>query len=112
MTHIVDSKTRWSDARRIEAWAAEVRVNAVRLIALVLFYGRHLIEYWTSAPDAPVRGAYHAQVTWACVAWAAAALGLHVMLVRRRVPEWVKYATVSFDAVMITLICCLARDAN
>jgi hypothetical protein len=102
----------WINARRIEAWAGEVRVNVIRVIALVLLYGRHLIEYWTSPPDAPVRGAYHAQVTWACLSWAATAAALHVLLVRRRVPDWLKYFTVSFDAAMITLICCLARDGR
>ena len=52
------SDERWADARRLEAWAGEVRVNLLRLIGIILFYGRHLVE-WALAPrDAPIRGTY------------------------------------------------------
>lgn len=98
----------WPDAQRLESWAGELRVNMIRLLALLLFYGRHLIEYWLAAPDAPVRGAYHTRITWLCMFWAGAAIVLHVRLLRRQVTPTLKYVAVLIDAVMITLLCMLA----
>jgi hypothetical protein len=99
---------RWADAARVEGWAGETRVNVLRLIAIVLFYGRHLVEVFLSPADAPVRGHYHVAVTAIAVAWAAAAGVLHVWLSRRWVPPWLKYAAVLWDALMITLVCVAA----
>src|SRR5947199_10874842 len=70
----------WLDARRVEAWAGELRVNLIRLIAIVVFYGRHLIEFFLAAADSPVRGRYHLRVTAVVIAWAAMAVVLHVLL--------------------------------
>ena len=99
---------RWRDARRVEAWAGELRVNLIRLIAIVLFYGRHLIEFFLAPADSPVRGAYHIRVTAVIVAWAAMAVVLHVMLSRRRMPEPLKYFSVGLDLLMTTLLCAIA----
>jgi len=100
--------TAWLDMRRVESWAGEIRVNLIRLIAIVLFYGRHLIQVFMSAPDAPVRGKYHLQVTAIAVAWGAAAIALHIRLSRRQVTPALKYAAVAWDAIMITLLCAIA----
>jgi hypothetical protein len=102
----------WQDARRVEAWAGELRVNVIRLIAIALFYGRHLVEYFLANPDARVRGVYHARVTFVCAAWFAVALALHIVLTRRRMPWWLSYATVAWDAAMITILCMLTGDAR
>jgi len=98
----------WRDSARVEAWAGEIRVNLVRLVALVLFYGRHLIEYFRAAPDAPVRGRYHLAVTVIVLAWAMGAIVLHALLSRRRYEPWMKYAVVVFDAMMMTGLCVAA----
>src|SRR5436309_8904624 len=98
----------WENSRRVEEWAGEIRVNLIRIIAIALFYGRHLVEYARAASDSPVRGQYHVAVTALAVAWAAAAVVLHVRLSRRSVPPWLKFAAVLWDAAMITLLCILA----
>jgi hypothetical protein len=36
----------WADARRVEAWAGEVRVNLIRLVAVGVFYGQHLVNVY------------------------------------------------------------------
>src|SRR2546423_945713 len=46
----------WELSRRVEAWAGEMRVNVIRILAIAIFYGRHLIELMLSPKDAPVRG--------------------------------------------------------
>jgi hypothetical protein len=95
----------WSDATRAERWAGEIRVNLIRLIAIVLFYSRHLIEMYSSPAGSSVRGRYHLVITAIALAWAIEAVVLHVWLSRRRVDWWLKYAAVLLDVLMITLIC-------
>jgi hypothetical protein len=104
-TATATSGTAWDDARRIEAWAGELRVNLIRLLAIVLFYARHLADYLIAPVDAAVRGVYHARVTTLAVAWAVMAIALHVVLSRRRYPDSLKLFVVAFDAAMVTAIC-------
>ena len=94
----------WDDVRRLEEWAGEVRVNLVRLAGIVLFYGRHLVEYLLAPADADVRGPYHLRVTWLAAAWAAAVLLTRAQLARRVVPPWLKYATTAWDLFLVTLL--------
>ena len=103
-----DTRSNWDDVSRVEAWAGEIRVNLVRLVAIVLFYGRHLVEFFMSRPPSNEMMAYHTRVTWVVAVWAAAVVMLHVNLVRRRVVAELKYASAVWDAAMITLLCCIA----
>lgn len=98
----------WEDVRRVEEWAGEGRVNLVRLLGIVLFYGRHVIEYTMAPAGAAVRGAYHLRVTWLAVAWAASAVLVRYQLARRLVPPWLKYATTAWDLFLVTLLCMIA----
>ena len=98
----------WGPMGRVEAWAGEIRVNLVRMLAIVVFYARHLIEYAMAESEAPVRGRYHVAVTALVVAWALGAIMLHLWLSRRRYEPWVKYLAVAGDALMITGLCVIA----
>jgi len=98
----------WRDATRPEAWAGELRVNLIRLLAIVLFYGRHLVEWFLAPKDAAVRGHYHIAVTVVVIAWAFEAVVLHGWLSRRRYDDWIKYFAVLWDALMMTLLCAIA----
>jgi hypothetical protein len=98
----------WLDVRRPEAWAGEVRVNLIRLLAIVVFYARHLIEFYLASADAPVRGPYHARVTVIVLTWATVAVVLHLILFRRLLPRAFPYAAVLLDMLMTTLLCCVA----
>ena len=68
------SDPRWEDARRLEAWAGETRVNLVRAAALAVFYAYHLLNVYVFSAGLPadelanLRGPYHLKVT--CVALA------------------------------------------
>ncbi len=101
------SEQNWLDTQRLEAWAGEIRVNLIRILALVLFYGRHLVEYFIAPGDAAVRRAYHERITWLCLIWAGAAAALHMRLIRRQVPRELKYLSTLLDTGMITLLCAL-----
>jgi hypothetical protein len=97
----------WEDTQRLESWAGETRMNLIRLLAIAVFYGRHVIEAITAPPGAPVRGAYHIRVTCLCILWAAMAIALHAKLRQRWMPPGLKYFTTGWDAAMITLLCIL-----
>jgi len=98
----------WNDIQRVESWAGELRVNAIRLIGIVVFYGRHMIQFMLAASDSPTRGVYHLRVTWLAVLWAAEAAALHYHLSRRRCPPEMKYFSTAWDIIMITLLCVFA----
>ena len=98
----------WDQSLRPEAWAGEIRVNLIRLAAIVLFYGRHLIEWFLAAANAPIRGRYHLAVTGLVLLWTVLALLLHGWLSRRYFEPWMKYLAIAVDGLMITLLCILA----
>jgi hypothetical protein len=102
--------TRWADARRIEAWAGEVRVNLVRLVAIVAFYGHHLVNLYLYRDDPVFTGPYHAGVTALVLAWALAVVVLYLGLSRRWLPAWLPYAVVAWDVLLITALLLLTGD--
>jgi hypothetical protein len=95
---------RWPDAQRLEGWAGEVRVNLIRLLALVAFYGYHLLNVYVIREDPTLQGLYHAQVTAVVVAWCLVVVVLYFCLARRWVPPGLKYAAVLADLCLITAL--------
>jgi hypothetical protein len=106
----MSSSTTWDDARRLEGWASETRVNLLRLIALVAFYGHHLLTVYLFQDDPALTAAYHTAVTGVVLAWAAAALALHLCLQRRWMPDWLKYAATGADLFLLTLLLCAGGE--
>jgi hypothetical protein len=98
------STDRWADARRLEGWAGEVRVNLIRAIALVAFYGHHLLNVYVFADDPSLKGDYNAAVTAVVIAWAAAVFALYYCLSRRWVPPALKYVATVWDLALITAL--------
>ena len=112
----MNETTRWADARRIEAWAGEVRVNLIRLAAILAFYGNHLVNVYiwarsdAVASDAAIAGRFHAGVTALVLAWSAAVLVLYVGLSRRWLPPWLPYAATAWDILLVTALLMLSGD--
>jgi hypothetical protein len=104
------SDDRWADAQRLESWAGEVRVNLIRLGALIAFYGRHLVNVYLYRDDPTIAGSYHQAVTAVVLAWAAGLLGLHACLTRRWVPPALKYLATAWDTVLLTVVLIIGRD--
>jgi len=104
------SDVRWDDARRPEAWAGEVRVNLVRVVALVVFYGHHLLNAYVLSDDPSLRGRYTANVTAIVLAWSVAAGALHVCLSRRWYPPVLKYVAVFWDLALVTQLLIVGGD--
>jgi hypothetical protein len=94
----------WDDARRPEAWAGEVRVNLVRVAALVAFYGHHLLNAFILSNDPELRGKYNAAVSAIVLAWAVGAFVVHVCLSRRWVPPALQYVATFWDLALVTAL--------
>ena len=60
----------WADARRLEGWAGEARVNLVRVAAILAFYAHHLLNVYVFRDDPTVVGPFHVATTTLTVAWA------------------------------------------
>ena len=103
---------RWDDARRLEAWAGETRVNLIRAAALAAFYAYHLLNVYLFSGDPELRGAYNLKVTCVVLAWALAVGALYVCLSRRWVPPALKYAATFWDLAMITALLLADRHAG
>ena len=58
---------RWPDLQRLESWAGEARVNLIRLVALVGFYGNHLLNMHVLGED--ITADYHSTVTALTLTW-------------------------------------------
>lgn len=105
------SDERWADARRLEAWAGEVRVNLLRAAALIVFYGHHLLDVYVYGRDAsPAAAVYHAEVTAIVLAWTGIVFVLYLCLSRRWVPPGLKYAASFWDVTMVSALLIASPD--
>ncbi|HEY7311714.1 MAG TPA: hypothetical protein VH643_20295 [Gemmataceae bacterium] len=105
------SDERWADARRLEAWAGEVRVNLLRAAALIVFYGHHLLDVYVYGRDAaPAVAVYHAEVTAIVLAWTGVVFVLYLCLSRRWVPPGLKYAASFWDVTMVSALLIASPD--
>jgi hypothetical protein len=100
----------WADAQRIESWAGEMRVNLLRLSAILVLYGHHLINVYLVQDDPTLTADFHTAVTALVLAWSLSVLVLHYCLVRRWVPTALKYVATVWDIVLITTM--LGLSAN
>ena len=103
---------RWTGARRIEEWAGETRVNLIRLAALLVFYGHHLVNVYLFRDDPRIAGPFHLAVTALVLAWSAEVVVLHLCLSRRYLPEWLKYAATAVDIALVTALLVVAGDPH
>jgi hypothetical protein len=103
----------WTDARRLESWAGEFRLNLIRLAAIAGFYGYHLLDAYVLRPnDDTLRGNYHLQVTALALAWAVGALAIQLYLMRGWAPAVLKYVATGWDIAMITAVLMVGRDPH
>jgi len=103
-----DDMTPWAAAERLEGWAGEMRVNVVRVAALIVFYAQHLLNFYVLKEG--MTPEFHTAVTALVLCWSAEVVICHLCLTRRWVPGWLKYATTIWDLVMVTALVILSRD--
>jgi hypothetical protein len=102
----------WNAAQRLEGLAGEVRVNLIRLVALVAFYGHHLVNVFVVRDNPSLQGAYHTVVTSLVLAWALAVLVIHYCLMRRWLPSVLKYVVTAWDILLITTLLMVSSDGR
>ena len=95
-------------ARRFEGWAGEARLNLVRLAAVIVFYGYHLVNVFVSRDDPGTSGAFHLKVTAVVMVWSVGVAVLYLYLSRRQIPPALKYVVTAWDTVLITTLLVLA----
>jgi hypothetical protein len=106
------TQEQWEDIQRIESFAGEVRGNLIRLAALLVFYGHHLLNVYLFRDDPGLTEAYHTSVTALVVTWALAVVVVHVCLARRWMPPALKYVVTVWDLLLITLLLMLGGDPH
>lgn len=92
----------------VEGWAGEVRLNLVRLAALIAFYATHLVTVCLSRENPDLAGAYHVKVTALVMVWTIGAVVLYLSLSRRSTPPALKYVVTAWDTLLITTLVVLA----
>jgi hypothetical protein len=99
--------TSWEVDRRVETWAGEVRVNLIRLVVIIAFYGHHLVNAYFFRDDAGLTSEYNTAVTALVLAWSCSVVFLHFCLAQRWMPPWLKYAAILWDVLMVTALLAL-----
>jgi hypothetical protein len=102
------STDRWADARRLEAWAGEGRVNLLRALSVIVFYGHHLYRTYLAPQDLGLtpeeRARYHLAVTAIVLAWILEIFVLFLCLSRRWVPPALKYLASFSDLILVSAL--------
>jgi len=93
-----------SESTRIEVWAGEVRVNLIRLAAILVFYGYHLVNVCLLSDDPTVAGQFHVAVSALVLAWSIAVVLLYFCLSRRWMPWQLKYIATGWDILLVTAL--------
>lgn len=111
----------WYVARRWLQFEGELRTNLLRIIAICVFYLIHLANYGSSHGwfeqagilqlEGNVDQAFHTAVTLVAVAWTMLAVGVHLALRNRLFPNWLPYATIAADVLLLTCVLYLGDGA-
>jgi len=101
-----------SNLLRLEERAGEARVNVIRVVALTLFFGQHIVRYLLWNADGSITPQFHQQVTSITIFWGLTALAIFVALQRDTWLPWLKYAAIALDVLGVTSLLIVARSPN
>jgi hypothetical protein len=101
---VVSTAAAGGDRVAVERWAGEVRVNLVRLTALVAFYAYHLFDVYQNRDNSAYTPEYRAAVAAVVFAWAGVVVLAHAWLRRDRLPPALPILTTLADAVLVTAL--------
>lgn len=110
-----DDARDWDVVARWRAFDGESRANALRAVAVLLFYGVELLNRYglhvgglSLAPVPGVDARLHGAITALAVTWAACAAGVVVLLRNRIFPRALPYLTTAVDVVLLTAMLSVA----
>jgi hypothetical protein len=93
-----------------EAWAGEIRVNLIRVLAIISLYVYHI---WHRLQGDPARDVeFHRLISLVVFSWAAGSTVLHVILQRRQPLTHVPSLMIVLDLVLTTLVLCLTQNPH
>lgn len=110
----------WDAAQHWQAYAAEVRANLLRIIAVGSFYLIHLWNYLSSqgklpnwgilqlAAEGELERKFHLMVTFLTLAWLMLAAGVHFSLLDRVYPRWLPWVTSLLDVLLLSSVLCIS----
>jgi hypothetical protein len=95
------------EMERLESWAGEVRVNLIRLVAIVVFYGQHLLNvYWFNPQSMDT--SFHVRVTLLTMSWAIVVAAIYFVHRKGLSHPAIKYLVTGWDVTMIFALVSLA----
>ena len=91
----------WDAIERMEGWAGEGRVNAIRLTAILALYAQHLANfYWFQTGE--INNAFHVRVTMLVLSWFAVVAAVYFVLRRGWADRSLKFLVTVWDVVMVS----------
>ena len=91
---------KWTKELDWESWGGEIRVNFIRLTAILMFYGQHLLHLITAESSAS-NANYHLRATVLSLTWGLLVIAVYVMARSQQNPPYMKYITTAYDILMI-----------
>lgn len=113
---MASSAPRWETFRLQRQFDAELRTNVVRIAAVGLLYTLHLLHHFSAGgrfawldflgldDGAALPEKTHLALTFIALAWAAAAMIVHLALASRIFPRGLMYASTLADVVFLTAV--------
>jgi hypothetical protein len=113
---MASSASRWETFRLQRQFDAELRTNVVRIAAVGLLYTLHLLHHFSAGgkfawldflgldDGAALPEKTHLALTFIALAWAAAAMIIHLALAARIFPRGLMYASTLADVVFLTAV--------
>lgn len=83
-----------------ESWAGEIRVNYIRLVAIALFYGQHLLHLMLNRTES-FDASYHLRATLLVLTWGLLVILVYAIGIQQKSPSYLKYLATAFDILMI-----------
>lgn len=97
----------WAEIERLESWAGEVRVNLIRLVAILALYTHHLLNvYWLNASN--IDTAFHVRATLLAMSWAVVVAAIYFVLRMGLSHPAIKYLATGWDITMIFALVSMA----
>ena len=79
------SERAWFIVGRWQEYQGEARANLLRVVALVVFYGVQLVQYFRLAEPDAANEAFHNHVTKVVAAWSLMAVAILILIFQRRI---------------------------
>lgn len=106
------SDDRWIVVARWLEYEGELRSALLRIVLVAAFYAAQLLHFAVFSERSEAEQIFHRQATFVAAGWLFVSLAVLVALTRHWLPRWLKFATVSIDLVLLTLLATLGSGSS